>query len=134
MTVRQVVLVSSSSVVSYTTTLGYGRHTWDFPIDNLSKFSLAVTVAGTLTLTAAVWSKTSFAFTIWRLSEGGTRRLVVGLMLSMNIAMGISALLTWVQCTPLAKACMFEARPVIYNLRSFWGAGVISLADSRVSN
>ena len=59
--------------------------------------------------------------TIWRLSDGWMRYLVVGLIISMNMAMGVSALLPWVQCRPINKAwnpripgeCN-DAHPIIY--------------------
>ena len=108
-------------MISWLTSLGYGLHTWDFPLQNLPKFVLGVNVAGSLGITAAILSKTSFAFTIWRLSDGWMRYMVVGLIISMNMAMGVSALLPWVQCRPLNKAwnpllpgeCN-DAHPIIY--------------------
>lgn len=98
------VIAAECSLISYITSLGYGKHTWDFPLQNLGAFALAVNVTGTLLVTAAIWSKTSFAFTILRLSEGWMRILVLFLIISMNIAMGVSALLPWVACRPLDKA------------------------------
>jgi hypothetical protein len=96
--------VADSAVISYLTSLGYGMHSWDFPIQNLPTFVLLANVAGTLTITAAIWSKTSFAFTILRLSDGWLRYLVIALIVTMNIFMGVSALLPWVQCRPIQKA------------------------------
>lgn len=96
-----------------------------------------MTVAGTLTITAAIWSKTSFALTVWRLSDGWMRYLVVGLIVSMNVAMGVSALLPWVQCKPLAKAwnpmlpgqCWDAHATIYYNI--FSGGEWWRTAESR---
>ena len=99
----QLVLVAFTSVVSYLTSLGYGKHTWDFDIAKLPDFALGITVAGTLVVTAAIWSKTSFCFTILRLTEGWMSWLVIFIIVSTNVFMGASAIFPWVVCKPLQK-------------------------------
>jgi len=53
-------------MLTYVTTLCYGGHVWDIPFDirNVEKTVMAINITGTLSLTAATWSKTSFAFTL----------------------------------------------------------------------
>ena len=87
--------------------LGYGHHIWDWPLDKLEytvDLVKVINVAGTLSLTAAVWSKTSFAITLLRLTEGWAKTTVWFIIISMNIAMGLSALFIWVQCTPVERS------------------------------
>ncbi len=83
--------------------LGYGLHVWDFPFENFPRFVPAVNVAGTLLLVSAVWSKTSFAVTLLRFTTGWMRAGVWFILVSMNIALGLSALFNWVQCTPVQR-------------------------------
>lgn len=68
-----------------------------------------INVAGTFSLTAAIWSKTSFALTLLRLTQGWLKMVVWFIIISMNIAMGLSALFIWVQCTPIEKSWNFFA-------------------------
>lgn len=84
---------------------GFGRHSWDLsPTFNISKFLLAIEVRATFTLIAIAYTKTAFAITLLRLTEGWTKRFIWFVIISVNIALGLSALLGWVQCSPIAKA------------------------------
>ena len=65
---------------------------------------LAINIAGSLSLVAATWSKTSFALTLLRLTEGWMKALIWFIIITTNIAMGLSALFIWVQCTPVQKS------------------------------
>jgi len=65
---------------------------------------MAINIAGTLSLTAATWSKTSFALTLLRLTNGWLKGIIWFIIITINIAMGLSALFIWVQCMPLRKA------------------------------
>ncbi len=87
---------------------GYGKHTWDvfaqYSPEVMTLGFRLVAVAGTFSITAAIWSKTSFAITLLRLTEGKWKLLLWFIIVSMNIAMGLSALFPWVSCTPIDKA------------------------------
>lgn len=86
------------------TRLGYGLHIWDFDrTNNFAPLLVLVDVAGTLSVTAAIWSKTSFAITLLPLTEGWPHRTTWFILISMNIAMTLSALFPWVSCTPVQK-------------------------------
>lgn len=61
-------------------------------------------VTGSFSVTAAIWSKTSFGITLLHLTEGWVKIVTWVIILSMNIAMGLSALFPWVNCTPVQKA------------------------------
>lgn len=75
-----------------------------FDVENINKLTLVINLSGTFSLTAATWSKTSFALTMLRLTDGWTKMLIWFIIVSTNIAMGLSALFVWVQCTPVQKA------------------------------
>lgn len=86
------------------TTLGYGLHIWDFNLANMPKLLVIINVAGTFSVTAAIWSKTSFGITLLQLSDGWVKKTTWFILISMNIAMGLSALFPWVSCVPVQKA------------------------------
>jgi hypothetical protein len=50
-----------------------------------------------------VWSKTSFALTLLRITEGKMKYLIWFIIASMNLLMGTNALITWIQCYPVSK-------------------------------
>ena len=87
------------------TGLGYGLHIWDFDVmTNMPPLLVIVNVAGTFSVTAASWSKTSFGITLLHLTEGWVKKTVWFILITMNIFMGLSALFPWVNCTPVRKA------------------------------
>ena len=102
----EVCITVESALLTYATTLGYGSHIWDLPFDifAINQTILAINIAGTLSLVAATWSKTSFALTLLRLTEGWMKGLIWFIIITTNIAMGLSALFIWVQCTPVQKS------------------------------
>ena len=105
-------------VVTYT----YGRHSWDFQPPDLDEFILVVAVRATFAVTAIVWTKTAFAVTLLRLTDGWMKTSLWFIIISMNIAMGITCLLFWIPCTPLEKAW----RPTRYlHAGSCWDANIV---------
>ena len=92
------------ALLSAMTHLGYGLHIWDFPLQNMGPLLVLVNIAGTFSSTAAIWSKTSFAITLLKLTDGRIKALLWFVIVSMNIAMGLTALFPWVSCTPIQKA------------------------------
>ncbi|KAK0719144.1 hypothetical protein B0H67DRAFT_484630 [Lasiosphaeris hirsuta] len=122
-----VCITIESALLTSLTHLGYGLHIWDFNLANMAQLLLTVNVTGTFSVTAAIWSKTSFAITLLKLTHGWARYLVWYIIVSMNIAMGLSALFPWVQCTPVRKAwdltvvggsCWDPTTTVYYNIFS----------------
>jgi len=119
-------LVATSCTTSVSISLGYGKHGYDIPIKSFGKLILLSDIGGTFAILAAVWSKTSFAVTLLRITQGWPRLAVWLAIISMNVAMHLTALLVWVQCTPIEKAwnpfvpgsCLSIDRLVEYNMFS----------------
>ncbi|KXX75945.1 hypothetical protein MMYC01_207419 [Madurella mycetomatis] len=87
--------------------LGYGKHVWQIPFENVNDLSLIGQISVTLTICSQAWSKTSFAITLLMISDGihgKTRVFLWFAIVSMNLLFGISAMLFWIGCTPLEKA------------------------------
>lgn len=79
-------------------------HIWDFDLQNMAPLLVIMNVTGSFSVTAAIWSKTSFGITLLHLTEGWVKIVTWVIIVSMNIAMGLSALFPWVNCTPVQKA------------------------------
>ncbi|KAK4157290.1 hypothetical protein C8A00DRAFT_40266 [Chaetomidium leptoderma] len=89
-----VCIVIESSLLTHITTLGYGLHIWDFDQRNMQYLTLPMNVAGTLSITAAVWSKTSFGITLLHVTDGWIKNTTWFCIISMNIAI----------CDPVQKS------------------------------
>ncbi|KAJ4417115.1 hypothetical protein N0V85_001997 [Neurospora sp. IMI 360204] len=116
-----------SALLTAMTRLGYGLHIWDFDVvNNMAPLLLLVNMAGSFSATAAIWSKTSFAITLLRLTHGWMKWFLWFIIITMNIAMGLTALFPWVNCTPIRKSwevftageCWDPTVTVHYNLFS----------------
>ncbi|GAB1317012.1 Rhodopsin domain-containing protein [Madurella fahalii] len=105
------VLIASLSVIIVndvlTTVLvkefGLGRHSWDMTPGDPVRFLLLLSSRATVTISAVVWTKTAFAVTLLRLTDGTMRRFVWFIIVSLSVTMGFSAAVPWIQCAPLAK-------------------------------
>ncbi|KAK4226274.1 hypothetical protein QBC38DRAFT_500481 [Podospora fimiseda] len=83
---------------------GFGRYPCDVPPQNLTKIALQGAGLGAVfSILAIVWSKTSFALTIIRITTGKVRAFVIALAITMNIAMSLQAIFVWVKCMPVQK-------------------------------
>jgi len=111
-------------MISYTVTLGFGRPLRYFDFKLLVPFLIHSNIAGTFSILAALWSKTSFAITVLRISNGWTKKFVWFIIISVNVSLGLSIALTWGQCKPFAKiynprlngACMPKVYQIRYNI------------------
>jgi len=81
--------------------LGFGKQVWDVPPSGLLEMPLPILVRTTFHYMALAWSKTAFGVTLLRLTEGWMRRVVWLIIISVNIVIGVSALLVWLQCSPI---------------------------------
>ena len=81
-------------------------------------------MAGSFSILAALWSKTSFAITVLRISTGWTKKLVWFIIVSVNVALGLSIAFTWGQCVPFQKIynprlegkCLPKSYQIRYNI------------------
>lgn len=100
---EQISLVAQTALISFNVSIGYGQHIWDFNPKDLQTFLLMSNSSGFFSILAAMLSKTSFAITVLRISEGWTRRFVWFIIITINATLGFAALATYVQCTPTEK-------------------------------
>lgn len=121
-----------AGLTTYLVSLGLGKPPQAFEFDNLPKFLVAVLVRGTFAITSIAWSKTGFAITMLRLTDGWVKKFIWFLIITVNISLGLSALIQWVNCTPIQGAwdptvpnptCWSKKTMLAYNLFSgAWSA------------
>ncbi|KAH6634509.1 hypothetical protein B0J18DRAFT_22224 [Chaetomium sp. MPI-SDFR-AT-0129] len=129
-----VCVIIESAIVTHTTKLGYGHHIWDLVSNKLDPLILPANVANTFLITGSVWSKTSFGLTLLRITEGWYRKFIWFCIISMNIAMFLSALFLWTSCTPIRKtwdtdvkgSCWDQKTSAYYNI---FASGYSALMD-----
>ncbi len=98
-----IALAASSSLQSVSVRLGFGKHNGDINIDDFHRILLYCNGAGFASILAAVWSKTSFAITLLRISDGWVRRFVWFVIITVNLVLGAAATVQWIQCWPVER-------------------------------
>jgi hypothetical protein len=98
---HKAVLVAQTSMLSVCVHYGFGKHSWD--ITDWPTYLFVSNVTGVLSITAAAWSKTSFAITLLRFTEKWKRYLVWFCIITINLFLGLSGIFTYVQCTPVRR-------------------------------
>ncbi|KAN0098841.1 hypothetical protein V8E51_014504 [Hyaloscypha variabilis] len=89
--------------ISVNISRGFGRHIADIDFSNLPFILLMGLISSVFSLLAAIYSKVSFALTVFRLSDYWMRVLLCFVIFSLHIALGGTALLSFIQCTPAAR-------------------------------
>ncbi|KAK3326991.1 hypothetical protein B0T19DRAFT_420540 [Cercophora scortea] len=100
-------LLGSSIATNMAIDLGYGKHVWQIPFAKLNDMFLIGQISVTLAICSQAWSKTSFAITLLKISDGihgKTRIFIWFAVVSMNLLFGMAAMFFWIDCTPLEKA------------------------------
>lgn len=99
-----ITLLVATALATRLVLLGFGKHNWDFPQKNLQEYMLVTLVEATILACSIVWSKTGFAITLLRITEGWVRIAVWVIIATINIISIVGVLVSWVRCTPLVKA------------------------------
>lgn len=115
---HQLALLGTVATTTWSVPHGLGRHIYAAPPENLLMLSLVGNVTGTLSILAAVWSKTSFALTLLRVMRGEGRAwyraLLWFIVITTNVGMGLNALFVWVRCNPVAKTWDYQLEGVCW--------------------
>ncbi|KAK4125525.1 hypothetical protein N657DRAFT_568158 [Parathielavia appendiculata] len=105
------------SLLTHMTTLGYGLHIWDFDWNNFQAIMVPTLASGTFSITAAVWSKTSFGITLLHITDGWYKKVTWFCIISMNVFMFLSALFPWVDCTPISSAWDMSVKGTCWDIK-----------------
>jgi hypothetical protein len=92
------------SFITKMITKGYGKHADRVALEDIPSLALWGLTSGVFAIAAVAWSKTSFALTILRISDGWVKWLVWFIIISMNVALSLTPILHWTACRPLSKA------------------------------
>lgn len=95
--------IVAHALITYEVTLGLGKHIWDIDPQTLHKLGIIPHVSDTMGLLSLLFSKTSFGFTMLRLTSNRINMLIWVFITSMAILFLALILVIWLQCTPLAK-------------------------------
>ncbi len=82
---------------------GVGLHYEDMDYTKMWMVSLISYSAGFATILAAAWSKTSFGITLLRISSGWVKWFIWFIIISVNVILGVSAIIMWTRCWPVKK-------------------------------
>ncbi|KAI1761235.1 hypothetical protein GGR53DRAFT_522519 [Hypoxylon sp. FL1150] len=106
--VSWVTQLACSVLVSINVAAGFGKHTADVIAEHGPKsivpITLRETIVGFLMMLATVWSKTSFAVMLLRVTPGRTKIVLWTIIVTMNVFMTVSALSIFLQCSPISKS------------------------------
>lgn len=81
----------------------------EVPFENFIPFGIQSNISGFTSVIAVALSKTSFAITLLRLSDGWIRWFVIGLIVLLTVTHYTSAIFFWVSCNPPEKTWNFLA-------------------------
>ncbi|CAI4212389.1 unnamed protein product [Parascedosporium putredinis] len=103
-----VTIVISCIFGSISTTMGFGKHSWDIDMtgDEWPKTLFIMNMTGFWSIWAAAWSKTSFAMTLLRLSSAASTKIkwfIWFWVVTVNVGLTLAAIFMWTQCTPTKK-------------------------------
>jgi hypothetical protein len=111
---------------------GLGRHYSDLTVAESTQVTIFSMSAGFCSILATCWSKTSFAFSLLRISTGRMRLIVWFIIISVNVVLGSNGLVQWIQCWPVHKRWDWNSDGycwdslVIQNLNTFFAGEQLS--------
>jgi len=70
----------------------------------INRLALIALSSTTLAIASQSWSKTSFAITLLRITDGKIRLFLWVAIIAMNVLFGLGGLFFWIPCMPLRKA------------------------------
>ncbi|KAH9907833.1 hypothetical protein F4778DRAFT_797913 [Xylariomycetidae sp. FL2044] len=105
----------------------------DFPGAKVAMTNMYVLINQTLVL-AAVWSKTSFAVTLLRITNGWLKVTIWVIIATMNVFMIFSALVNFIQCSPVEKVWKPQLPGTCWPSAVNVGIGIFAGAYSAVTD
>ncbi|KAL2132355.1 hypothetical protein VTI74DRAFT_3926 [Chaetomium olivicolor] len=103
-----VALVVSVALQTAGTAYGLGRLFAYLNPEQVTAVALYSICAGFCSILATCWSKTSFAISLLRISNGGVRVFVWFIIISTNLVLGANGAIQWAQCWPIQKRWHYD--------------------------
>ena len=101
--VLKILLVVSGSASTSNACLGFGLRFYEVPLENLLTFGILSNISGFTSVLAVALSKTSFALTLLRLTDGWMKWFIIALIVLLNTTHLVSVATFWLSCNPPAK-------------------------------
>jgi hypothetical protein len=101
--VLKILLLASCAASTTNARLGFGLRFYQVPPENFLTFGILSNTSGFTSIIAVACSKTSFAITLLRLSDGWMKWFIIALLVLLNTTHYLSALFFWISCNPPAK-------------------------------
>ncbi|KAL2179181.1 uncharacterized protein P884DRAFT_276246 [Thermothelomyces heterothallicus CBS 202.75] len=98
-----IALIYAISLLTVAVHHGLGRHYEDLSEEAIASMGMFSMAGGFGNILATCWTKTSFAITLLRISEGGMRRTIWFIIISVNLVLGSNGIIHWIQCWPVQK-------------------------------
>ncbi|TLD16669.1 uncharacterized protein PgNI_00148 [Pyricularia grisea] len=96
-------LILNAALATLLIHMGLGSPDFALTPDNIEDVVLLGLSSLTTGIVAQAWSKTSFAMTLLRMTEGWWHNVVLISIVTVNVFFGVSAALFWVGCDPIEK-------------------------------
>ncbi|KAK8073010.1 hypothetical protein PG996_006358 [Apiospora saccharicola] len=91
------------AILTYAVRLGFGQHITEIPTNTAVNVQFLVYLGAVFSLLGVAWSKTSFALTLVRITEGPLRTAIWVVITSINMALVANAILPFLRCSPVEK-------------------------------
>jgi len=101
---QQVLLLVEAIITQMGQLLGFGKRTVDIDPNNILTIALYTSIGASISCFASTFSKISFGVTLLRLTTGVIRWTIWFSVVTLFLFMLPSAFITWISCTPTAKA------------------------------
>lgn len=102
--ILQVLLFIEATITQIGQLMGFGKRTVDIDPNNVLTIALWTSIGASISCFASTFSKISFGVTLLRLTTEKIRWTVWFCVVTLFLFMLPSAFITWIQCTPIAKA------------------------------
>ncbi|KAK8064486.1 hypothetical protein PG994_007124 [Apiospora phragmitis] len=98
-----IMMFCNVAILTYGVSLGFGQHITEISTITATNLQFLVYLASVFSLLGAAWSKTSFALTLIRITEGSLRTAIWVVIASINMVLAANAVLPFLRCSPVER-------------------------------
>ncbi|KAK8850889.1 hypothetical protein PGQ11_013368 [Apiospora arundinis] len=98
-----IMMMVDVGIITYGVSLGFGQHITEISTNASTNLQFLIYIASVFSLLGAAWSKTSFALTLVRITEGSLRTAIWVVIASINMALVANAILPFLRCSPVER-------------------------------
>jgi len=96
-------MLASVGLLTYSVSLGFGQHITEISTNTSTNLRFLIYITSIFSLLGTAWSKTSFALTLIRITEGSLRTAIWVVIASINMALVANAVLPFLRCSPVER-------------------------------